>query len=82
MRTAVPAWRVTVLALPDWKPLTAPASRATSTLRAVLAVSGTTAPWLSMRIALSLSVKTMAPPLVRCAQPSGTFTEKPPLGGV
>ena len=35
-----------------------------------------------MRIALSLSVKTVAPPVLVRDQPSGTFTLNPPLGGV
>src|SRR3954454_24600071 len=80
MRTAGPAVRATWLTAGARKPLTDRLRTGTSVRLAAATLGGREAGRLSRRMVLSLSVKTTAPPLRRCDQPSGTLTLKPRPG--
>src|SRR3954454_25406079 len=80
MRSARPADRDTSPTVPARKPRTDRFSLGSSPRLAAATVSGPEAGRLSRRVVLSLSVKTTAPPLRRCDQPSGTLTLKPRPG--
>src|ERR1700709_388373 len=80
MRTASPALRLTTVTVPGRKPLTVAASVGSAVRRIAAGVGAVRARVVSTRIALSLSVNTVEPPVAVRAQPSGTFTEKPGAG--